>query len=145
MSGSIDLKSRSKKRGARGNGETGFTLIEVVVCTALFSILLISYSHLFNSTLAISGEAGHITMAACLAQEKMEGLLSVPVADLVPGFSESVPLYFGAGFYYDCAVVPDTLYLDGYTIQGLRLEVAVLQEGGRQIAGFTSFIRQEIP
>ena len=126
-----------------GNGETGLTLIEVVVCTALFSILLISYSHLFNSTLAISGEAGHITLAACLAQEKMEELLATPAAELVPGSSETLPLDFGAGLSYTFAITPETLLLGGHAVHGLRLEVAVLQEGGGQIAGFTSFIRQE--
>jgi len=128
------------------NRERGVTLVEVIICAALFSILLFAFINLINSSLDISVKAGDITLAVLLAQEKMEELLATPYADLpAEGLSIAAPLNFGCGLQYYCSITVDMIEFDGYMLHGLLLEVAVLSEGGEQIAGFTSFRREEYP
>ena len=133
--------------------ENGLTLLEVVICLALLSILLLSFSILFNYSLDISNEAGRISQASFLAQEEMEKLLSNSYTDLLalgvslnggsfPASSTPKPLGAYDEFLYSYSIAYETLIFNGYPVQGLRLEVLlILQEDGRQIAKFTTFVQ----
>jgi len=135
-----------------------FTLLEVVVCLGLISIVLLSFTRLFINSFAATVQAGQTTQATALAQEKMEALLSYSYADLLdlgaelnggffscPSEVSSVPAAIEGfdNFFCYYTIAYDTLELDGCPVDGLRLEVIILQGEEKQVVKFLSFVREK--
>ena len=136
--------------------ERGLTLLEIVLGMALLSIVLLSLANLFSTGFAASVHAGRISQAAVLAQEKMEVLQAHTYEELLqmgavlndgvypcPGAAVSSTPEFISGFeglLLNYSMTCDLLQFDGYSLQGLRLDVMVQHEEGKQTVRFTSFI-----
>lgn len=127
--------------------ENGLTLLEVVVCIALLSIVLLSFTNLFSSSIAALVQAGKTTQAAALAQEKMETLLGCSYDELIEKEAElnGIPVVLDGfeDFTYYHYITGDTLELGGYQVNGLRLEVGIIQGEGKQLVKFTAFVHKE--
>ncbi len=127
--------------------ENGLTILEFVVSLALISIALLSFANLLSSSLAAAVQAGRITQAAALAQEKMETLLSYSYGELAAEEAEqgeaSLALENFAGLTCSHNITSEGLELDGYRIEGLRLEVGATLEGGKEFAKFVTFVCKE--
>lgn len=138
--------------------EDGFTLLEVVISAALLAIVVLSLAGLFGSGFAASIKAGQITQAAALAQETMEELRACSYAELLAlgaelndGFfpcpgevcskPEQVSGFEGFTRYYTLAC--HTIEFDGYLVDGLRLEVTILQQADREVVSYISFVRRD--
>ena len=134
---------KSDKRCIR---EKGLTLLEVVVSIALLSIILLSFTNLFSSSLAASVQAGKTTQATALAQEKMETLLGCSYDELIEKGAElnGIPIVLDdfEDFTYYHNITSDTLELGGYRINGLRLEIGIIQ-GRKQLVKYTTFVHKE--
>ncbi|NLX91068.1 MAG: type II secretion system protein [Firmicutes bacterium] len=127
--------------------EKGLTLLEVVVSIGLLSIILLSFTNLFNSSHAASVQAGKTTQAAALAQEKMETLLGCSYEELIEKEAElnGIPVVPEGFEDFTCYhnITHDTLELNGYQVNGLRLEVGIVQGEGKQLVKFTAFVHKE--
>ena len=71
--------------------DRGFTLLEVTVAAAIFAVTLTAFPALLVSTVQANARAGEITVATSLAQDKLEELSLVPIADLASG-ADPTPL-----------------------------------------------------
>ena len=135
-----------KYAGKKSRQEKGLTLLEVVISVALLSIILLSFTNLFSNNFAASIQTGRITQAAALAQEKMEELLSCSYDELLHtgAGANGVPFALDDfdGFFCSYNIIDETLELDGYPVDGLRLEVVILQGEEKQVAKFTSFVHK---
>ena len=77
----------------------------------------------------------------------MEELLSCSYDELLHTRAEangvSFPLDGFDGFFCSYNITDETLELDGYPVDGLCLEVVILQGEEKQIAKFTSFVYKD--
>ena len=139
-----------------GRSEVGLTLLEVVLSVAILSTVALSFVNLFGSGFGASMQAGRISQATVLAQEKMEVLHAHSYAELLqrgvelsggifpcPGNAvsstpEDVSGFDGLQRYFSMQC--DLLEFDGYMLEGISLEVVVQQGEGRALARFNSFI-----
>lgn len=89
----------SSKKEARAKG---FTLVEVVVSTAVLSVGLLGVAALISGTLASGTRARYMNMANVLASEKLDNLNKWPSnsADVAPGGSLTGPAICAAGDIY---------------------------------------------
>lgn len=126
--------------------EKGLTLLEVVVCIALLSIVLLSFTNLFSSSIAALVQAGKTTQAVALAQEKMETMLRCSYDELIEKKAENgIPVVLDDFEDFTCYhnITGDTLEMGGYQVNGLRLEVGIIQGEGKQFVKFTAFVHKE--
>jgi prepilin-type N-terminal cleavage/methylation domain-containing protein len=72
----MSISSRSKKSRARG-----FSLIEVMVATAILTIGLVSVAALATTMLATGKRSKYMALASSLASEKLEDLSRYPASD----------------------------------------------------------------
>jgi hypothetical protein len=123
---------------------------------AALSIVLLSLVNLFSTGFAACVHAGRTSQAAVLAQEKMEVLRAHTLEELLqkgtvlndgvypcPGaVVSSTPEVISGfeGLLLNYSMTCDLLQFDGYPLQGLRLDVMVQQEEGKQTVRFASFI-----
>jgi prepilin-type N-terminal cleavage/methylation domain-containing protein len=127
-------------------GKKGLTLLELIVSIALLSIALLSFGNLLSSSLAATVQAGRVTQAASLAQERMETLLSCSLDELCAQETAPdgvlIPLDGFDRFRCSQIVREDSLVLGSYQIDGLRLEVEIALDEGRELAKFVTFVRR---
>ncbi len=140
--------------------EKGLTLLEVVLSVAILSIVSLTFINLFGSSFAVSVQSGRTSRATALAQGKMEVLLANSFEELAQMGSElnigvnscpmmagsSVPVfikdYDELAYYYN--IHSHEMKFDGYTVKGLRLEVAILQREERELVRITTFVPGEL-
>jgi prepilin-type N-terminal cleavage/methylation domain-containing protein len=60
----------------------GFTLVEVLVAMAVFSVALLQLGSMQIAASQVSSAAGRLTRATALAQDKIEQLLALPYNDV---------------------------------------------------------------
>lgn len=60
----------------------GFTLVELLVATAIFLAATIAFGHLLKVSLVSVNAAARLNRAACELQDKMEGIRALPFAKL---------------------------------------------------------------
>ena len=146
--------------GKLWRGETGLTLLEVVLSMAVLGIASLSFINFFGSTFGASMQAGRISQASVMAQETMEVLRVNTYGELLqlgaelsggifpcPTATVSSKTMFINGFdglQCNYSITCDVLEFDGYTIQGLRLDAAVRQREGRLVARITSFVPKDL-
>ncbi len=139
--------------------ESGLTLLEVVLSMAVLSIVSLSFLNFFASGFGAIVQAGRISHAAALAQEKMEELRVNTYGELLQmgmelsdgnfpcptaAVSSSPISIIGYDEYQRFyRIACHALEFDGYLLQGLSLEVVVQQGEGRKVAGFTSFVPKD--
>ena len=68
----------------------GFTLVEVLVATVVFSIALLGLARMQIVAGQVSSAAGRLTRATALAQDKIEQLLALPYTD--PALVDQTPV-----------------------------------------------------
>ena len=114
---------------AREPGTRGFTLVEVVLVLVIAGIALLPLSMLFANTSIRSGDARAATMAAQLAQSKMEEIAadkSSPARgfDFLVGRNylpeDPVPAF--PGFRRSVTIAPDSTY-DGVRFRAVSVTV----------------------
>lgn len=74
--------------------EKGFTVLEVIVATAISGVLLLSLVTLVNSLNVVNDRARDLTIVNALAENKIESLRSVSyvgLADGVTDFTDELP------------------------------------------------------
>ena len=59
----------------------GFTLVEVLVAMAVFSVALLELGRMQIVASQVSSAAGRLTRATALAQDKLEQLMALPYTD----------------------------------------------------------------
>jgi prepilin-type N-terminal cleavage/methylation domain-containing protein len=74
------LKKQSNKRGAQ-IGNQGYTLIEVVIIIAIFSIGILAVSALQTTSVKGNASSRRMTEATALAENQLERLLELPYDD----------------------------------------------------------------
>jgi prepilin-type N-terminal cleavage/methylation domain-containing protein len=119
------LTSRSR----RGRPAGGFTLVEVVLVLVIAAVSLLPLSMLFATASIRSGDAHNATIAAQLAEAKMEEITadkSSPTrgfAYLVPGnYPAESPIPAFPGYSRSVSIAPDSVY-DGVTFRTVRVTV----------------------
>ncbi len=97
----------SKRRGVRGKGERGFTLIEVVIALLVLMVVSLGVASLFVYAIANNGTAGDRAMAVAVGQQMAEQLRSINYLDLekyVPATGTTPKSVTSAGRDYQVAV-----------------------------------------
>ena len=76
------VENRERARVAGNKGEAGFTLVELLVSLTILSIGLLGLAGLATNAMKASSNAMSITQASNIAQDRLELLLSVSIANL---------------------------------------------------------------
>jgi Tfp pilus assembly protein PilV len=120
----------SARGGTRGPVEAGFTLIEMVLIIVIAAVAILPLSMLFANTSIRSGDARNATIAAQLAQAKMEELaadknsLARGFAYLVAGnYPAENPVPAFSGYNRSVSFAPDSTY-DGVTFRTVGVTVS---------------------
>jgi general secretion pathway protein I len=80
------LLQKAVPRGARSlSGRRGFTLVEVLVATAVLTTALLAAVTAFSMAARVSGTARNDTLLSFLAQEKLAEVQSLTREELTPG------------------------------------------------------------
>jgi type II secretion system protein I len=84
---SIDGRGPAGKKAARPTDQKGFTIIEVMIAIAIFSIGILAAWALQHSSTRGNTRARHVTLAASAATDRLEQLSLLPYAhgDLAAG------------------------------------------------------------
>ncbi|HET9951957.1 MAG TPA: hypothetical protein VFS09_09200 [Candidatus Eisenbacteria bacterium] len=122
-------RQRSERRRVPSAGSAGFTMIEVVVLIVVAAIAVLPLAMLFATTSIRSSDAQSASVAAQLAQAKLEEITADRNAS-TRGFSyitaenyppeEPVPAF--AAFQRSVAVAPDSTY-DGVAYRTVAVTV----------------------
>jgi len=109
---------------------SGFTLIEVVLIIVIAAVAVLPLSMLFANTSIRSGDARNATIAAQLAQVKMEEITadknspSRGFSFLVPAnFPPERPVRAFAGYSRSVSIAPDSTY-DGVRFRSVSVSVS---------------------
>jgi Tfp pilus assembly protein PilV len=109
--------------------EAGFTLIEIVLIIVIAAIAILPLSMLFANTSIRSGDARNATIAAQLAQAKMEELTADKNSPargfgyLVAGnYPAETPVTAFTGYNRSVSFAPDSTY-DGVTFRTVTVTV----------------------
>ncbi|MGE5840455.1 MAG: prepilin-type N-terminal cleavage/methylation domain-containing protein [Deltaproteobacteria bacterium] len=62
---------------SRRGKDSGFTLLEVVICLGLLALVLVAVFHLQAQNLDLQSEAQFVTIATCLLQERFSHIRSL--------------------------------------------------------------------
>jgi len=108
---------------------SGFTLIEVVLILVIAAVSLLPLSMLFATTSIRSGDAHHATVAAQLAEARMEEIAADKNSP-TRGFSyltaanypPETPVQAFPGYSRSVSIAPDSLY-DGVTFRTVSVTV----------------------
>jgi len=123
-------RHRARRRGRRSRaGVSGFTLIEVVILIVVASIAVLPLAMLFATTSIRSSDAQSASIAAQLAQAKLEEITADRNAS-TRGFSYVVagnypaesPVPAFTSFQRSVTVAPDSTY-DGVTFRTVSVTV----------------------
>jgi len=68
--------------------DRGFTLIETVISIAIFATGIVTLAHLISACITTNATAYHRTIAALVAQQKLEQLRAEPVLGETPASGE---------------------------------------------------------
>jgi prepilin-type N-terminal cleavage/methylation domain-containing protein len=116
-------------QAGQGRADSGFTLVEVVLVLVIAAVSLLPLSMLFATTSIRSGDAHNATVAAQLAEAKMEEIAADKnsptrgYAYLVAGnYPPETPVPAFPGYSRSVAVAPDSVY-DGVTFRTVRVTV----------------------
>ena len=133
---------RSSKDGR--NAESGFTLLEVIVATAIMAIAVIGLMSLITGSLANAAHVQEYDRAAMLARRQMGELL----------VSDNLPLDSGLGGNFDAAAgwqarvvpfeVPDPPTPGQPMLVRIQLQIWWQSEGRRKSVDFESYRRMLI-
>ena len=77
--------------------DRGFTLLEVLVASAILAVALMSLAQLLGAEVAANAAAGETTIAALLAAQKMEDLRAEPWESLAETSIESADYFDSSG------------------------------------------------
>jgi general secretion pathway protein I len=111
------MKDISNRKGK----DSGFTLLEIIICLGLLALVLVAVFHLQAQNLDLQSEAQFMTTATCLVQDRLsqiQALESIEVGANSGNFGEDYPDYT---YTQEVSEVPDkeTLY---------KVRVAVILE-----------------
>ncbi len=96
----LDVRRKTRPRSLLGKTgaavKNGFTLIEVLIATAILSIAIVALANLFLLAIRKNAAASERTRLTARAQSKLEQLLALPYADpsLING-TDVVTIYNG--------------------------------------------------
>jgi Tfp pilus assembly protein PilV len=123
------MNTPARVRATRGRPSAGFTLVEVVLILVIAAVALLPLSMLFATTSIRSGDAHNATVAAQLAEAKMEEIAAdknsptrgfayltganYPAESPVPAFP---------GYSRSVTIEPDSVY-DSVTFRTVRVTV----------------------
>lgn len=91
-------------------GESGFTLLEILLTIIILSIALIPLMEMIPQALVLDKSIEWETQAAFLAQQKMEEIKGKAIYDYSPDYSESTTAFPSphSAFKYTVSDDPDT-------------------------------------
>ncbi len=76
------VENREKAKAAGKRSEAGFTLVELLVALSILSIGLLGLAGLATNAMKASNNAMSMTQASNIAQDRLEALLSIEIANL---------------------------------------------------------------
>ncbi|HET9005031.1 MAG TPA: prepilin-type N-terminal cleavage/methylation domain-containing protein [Gemmatimonadaceae bacterium] len=85
----MSARIRTRKRRRPTGGRAGFTLVELLVALMVFAVGMLGLAATAGSVTRMMGGAKRQTLAATVAQSRLEKIRSSPCASLVSG-SETV-------------------------------------------------------
>jgi prepilin-type N-terminal cleavage/methylation domain-containing protein len=123
------MRRASRIRVPRGGDAGGFTLVEVVLVIVIAAVSLLPLSMLFATTSIRSGDAHNATLAAQLAEAKMEEITADKNSP-TRGYAYITPAHYPAespvpafaGYSRSVTVAPDSVY-DGVTFRTVSVTV----------------------
>jgi len=94
----------------RARGQSGFTLVEVLVATAVLAIGLLAALTAFSIAIRVTGTATTDTAVSLLAQQKLAEIQALGAANLTPGTTSGAFDLPGRNCYWEMTVYqPDEL------------------------------------
>ena len=123
------MRGRPRSRVRAGHGHGGFTLIEVVLVIVIAGVALLPLSMLFANTSIRSGDAHNASIAAQLAEAKMEEITAdknSPARGFTylqaANYPTENPVAAFAGYSRSVSIAPDSTY-DGVTFRTVSVTV----------------------
>ncbi|MBW2207414.1 MAG: prepilin-type N-terminal cleavage/methylation domain-containing protein [Deltaproteobacteria bacterium] len=95
------------RKGSRGTGEEGFTLLEIIFTVSILSIGILAVASMQMASIQGNGLAGDLSEATCVATDQMEKLIQESYDDIASSPSPLTRGIYAVNWTVDEDVVYD--------------------------------------